>query len=187
MNAAVVRQAFEEEVLHGWSKRWQPVAGSESQLGTPRSTGAQGLHCVRKVDHLHLVSLAWIHRFQRRKPLIHRNVDLDDFKLFSDARPEAHLVGRFRAGDKDVTSPDLARHPVSPSSRSRNSAEPARPQEINAREWQHEESIHHAWKPIAPHIKARPLDRGAVRPAPRQPHTGNARRGRSVEGLHSSN
>ena len=38
-----------------------------------------------------------------------------------------------------------------------------RPQEINGSgSGGHEESIHHAWKPIAPHIKARPLERGAV-------------------------
>jgi hypothetical protein len=42
--------------------------------------------------------------------VIDRNVDLDDFKLFADTRTVAHFVGRLRAGDKDVTAPDLSLH-----------------------------------------------------------------------------
>src|SRR5260370_29500587 len=47
-----------------------------------------------------------------------------------------------------------------------------------------EESIHHAWKPIAPHIKARPLERGAVGQHLASCIPGKRRRGRSVGGLH---
>jgi hypothetical protein len=36
----------------------------------------KGFIASEKVDQLHLVSLAWIHRFQSRKPLIDRNVGL---------------------------------------------------------------------------------------------------------------
>jgi hypothetical protein len=64
-----------------------------------------------KVDHFHLVSLAGIHRFQGGKKLIYRKMNLDDLQLFADTRTEAHLVRSFRAGDKDVASPDLPGHP----------------------------------------------------------------------------
>jgi hypothetical protein len=37
---------------------------------------------AEKIDYFYLIDLSWIHRFQGRKPLIHRNVDLYDFKLF---------------------------------------------------------------------------------------------------------
>jgi hypothetical protein len=45
-----------------------------------------------KIDHLHIVDLPWINRFQRRKPLIYRNVDLDDFELLADRRTVANFV-----------------------------------------------------------------------------------------------
>jgi hypothetical protein len=43
-------------------------------------------------DHLHLVSLAWIHRFDSRKKLIHRDVNLNHFKVLARTRSVAHFV-----------------------------------------------------------------------------------------------
>jgi hypothetical protein len=47
-----------------------------------------------KVDHFHLVSIAWIHSFQRREELIHRKVDNDEIELFPDRRFPVQLVAR---------------------------------------------------------------------------------------------
>ena len=47
-----------------------------------------------KVDHFHLVNLAWMRSFQRREELIHRKVDNDDIELFPDRRFPVQLVGR---------------------------------------------------------------------------------------------
>jgi hypothetical protein len=50
-----------------------------------------------KVDHFHLVSIAWIHSFQRREELIHRKVDNDEIELFPDRRFPVQLVARLLA------------------------------------------------------------------------------------------
>ncbi len=39
-----------------------------------------------KVDLFRLVSLAWIHSFQRREELVHRKVDNDEIEFFPDRR-----------------------------------------------------------------------------------------------------
>jgi hypothetical protein len=46
-----------------------------------------------KVDHFHLVSLAWIDSFQRREELIHCKVDNDEIEPFPDRRFPVQLVG----------------------------------------------------------------------------------------------
>lgn len=55
------------------------------QRSKTRTREAQVRECFiapEKIDYFYLIGLSWIHRFQGRKPLIHRNVDLYDFKLF---------------------------------------------------------------------------------------------------------
>jgi len=62
--AIPIRPAIEEFGL-----TWCPCG---THLGTHEAQVRKGFIASEKVDQLHLVSLAWIHRFQSRKPLIDR-------------------------------------------------------------------------------------------------------------------
>jgi hypothetical protein len=62
-------------------------------LGARRAQMRERFVASEKVDHFHLVNLAWIHSFQRRKELIHRKADNDEIELFPDRRPPVQLVG----------------------------------------------------------------------------------------------
>jgi hypothetical protein len=86
-------------------------------------------------------------------PVAH--VNLDDFQLLAHPRTVAHLVGRLRAGNKDVAAPDLSRHPSIAKLALTELCRPcqaAGDQRLGS--GRHEEPIHDPWEMISPHMKA---------------------------------